>query len=824
MTDHICFTVNGRAVQIEGTRGDQPLLWTIRDQLSLKGTKFGCGHGGCGACTVQIDGQAVPSCEIATKDAAGKDVLTIEGLAARPDEPTIRAWLAEQVPQCGYCQPGMLMAASALLAHHPRPTDADIDHALSHVLCRCGTYQRVRRAIHVAAERNWTSTSFPDAKLMTLSAAASDAIQFNPWVKIARDGTIIVIAGRQEMGQGVTTAIPMMVAEELEISMECVRFEFAPADHAYDNPIIHRQITVGSLSMQTTWEPVRKAGAEVRERLISAAARRWNVERGECHAENGAIVHRPSGRHLDYGALAADAATLPVPTNVSLKDFESFRILGKPTPRLDLPLHVSGRSIFGDDVVLPGLRAAAVQLPPNIGAKIAHVDSTKAKAIPGVRKVVRIIDGVAVVADDRWAALCGRDALVVTWTGGDTKLSSAEIACRFKGAAARDGQVQRNDGNMNDAFANSAQIVEAAYDTPYIAHAPIEPMNCTARVADGICEVWVPTQSPGLAQEAAARAAGLPQDAVKIHSTFLGGGFGRRSIPDIVGQAVAIAKLAGEPIQLLWTRDDDIRHDHYRPASLVRLRGGLNSGGEPIAWFQRIVGPELAHDGVNIPYNIPNLRAEFINEDPGVPTGYWRSVGASQNAFVIESFVDELAVAADIDPLVFRLQLLDKSPRHVAVLKKVASMARWGEPAVAGRARGLALYYAHGGWAAQIAEVSVASGSKILVHQVWCAMDCGFPINPDTVLAQIEGGIAFGLGTALKDEITIENGHAAQHGFRDYPLLTIAEMPKVEVYLMPSCEPPTGAGEAGVPPIAPAVANAVFALTGKRLRSLPLRL
>jgi isoquinoline 1-oxidoreductase beta subunit len=824
MTELLRFTLNGNAVEIEPGLGDQPLLWTLRDRLNLKGTKYGCGHGDCGACTVQIDGHAVPSCEVATKDIAGKTVTTIEGIAARPDEVVIRAWLAEQVPQCGYCQPGMIVAATALLARHPHPSDADIDHALSHVLCRCGTYQRVRTAIHLAAEKNWADARFPDAKLTFLAAAPEDAIQFNPWVKIARDGTVVVIAGRQEMGQGVTTALPMMVAEELEVPMERIAFEFAPADHAYDNPIIHRQITVGSLSMQTTWEPVRKAGAEVRERLISAAALRWNVDRAECRAENGAVLHRPSARRFDYGALAADAAALPVPANAPLKDFDAFRILGKSTARLDLSLHVSGRSVFGDDVMLPGLRAAAVRLPPNLGAKVEHVDSTKAEAVTGVRKIVRLDDGVAVIADDRMAAFRGRDALEIAWTGGDTQLSSAEIRRRFRDAAMREGEIQRNDGDATAALATARTIVQASYETPYLAHAPLEPMNCTARIVDGICEVWIPTQSPGLAQEAAARVAGLPLEAVKIHSTFLGGGFGRRSVPDVAAQAVAIAKLAREPVQLLWTRDDDIRHDHYRPASFVSLRAGLDGTGKPIAWAHRIVGPELAHDGVNIPYDIPNLRGEFVVEDPGIPTGYWRSVGASQNAFVIESFVDELAAVAKADPIAFRLGLLSTSPRHGAVLERVAKMARWGEPAPAGRARGVALYYAHGGWSAQIAEVSVARGNKIVVHRVWCAMDCGFAINPDTVLAQIEGGIAFGLGTALKDEITFEGGHAAQHDFRDYPLLTIAEMPQIEVFLMPSREPPTGAGEGGVPPIAPAVANAVFTLTGKRLRSLPLRL
>ncbi|HWE75695.1 MAG TPA: molybdopterin cofactor-binding domain-containing protein [Stellaceae bacterium] len=817
------FFLNGDETEIDDSRGGEPLLWILRDELGLKGAKFGCGHGGCGACTVTVDGRAVTSCTTLLKDIAGKSVTTIEGLARHPDEPVIRAWLAEQVPQCGYCQPGMVMAASALLARNPHPDDADIDQAMSSVLCRCGSYQRVRDAIHRAANRNWSAAPFPGARLTAETAMPDDAVRFNPWVKIAKDGTIVVTAGRSEMGQGVTTSLPMLVAEELEVPMERVRFEFAPADHAYDNPIIHRQITVGSLSMQTTWEPVRRAGAEVRERLVSAAALRWNVAREECNADSGAVVHRPTGRKLDYGVLAEQAAAFPAPSSLTLKPMEKFSLLGKPTERLDLPGHVSGRSIFGADVVLPALRIATVRLPPHFGAKADHIAGEKALAIPGVRKVIPLADTVAIIADDTWAAIRGREALNVSWTGGDTALSSAEIFRRFETAMARDGAIQRHEGDIRAAFDTAPQTVAARYRTPYLAHAPIEPMNCTVRIAHGLCEVWVPTQSPGLAQEAAAHVSGLPVECVKIHSTFLGGGFGRRSVPDIVAQAVAIAKAAHEPIQLLWMRDDDIRHDHYRPASLVGIQAALDASGAVVAWSQRIVGPELANEGVNIPYDIPNLHTEFVLEDPGVPTGYWRSVGASQNAFAIESFVDELAIAAKADPIAFRLKLLGKSPRHHAVLEQVEAMANRDEPAPSGRARGVALYYAHGGWAAQIAEVSVAA-SKIIVHRVWCAVDCGFAINPDTVRAQIEGGIAFGLGTALKDEITIADGHAVQHGFFDYPLLTIAEMPQIEVFLMPSQEKPTGAGECGVPPIAPAVANAVFAITGKRLRSLPLRL
>jgi isoquinoline 1-oxidoreductase beta subunit len=506
-----------------------------------------------------------------------------------------------------------------------------------------------------------------------------------------------------------------------------------------------------------------------------------------------------------------------------LKQPGEFRLLGKPTARLDIPAHVSGRTVFGTDVVIPDMLAATVLLPPSFGGKAARIDAGRAKAIKGVRSVFKISDGVAVVADDPWSALRGREALDVEWRGSDTGgLSSAAIMQQFRDAARRKGSIERNHGRADHALETAATVIAADYELPYLAHLPIEPMNCTARVADGRCEIWVPTQSPTVAQRAAAKAAGVRVKHVEVHSTFLGGGFGRRGIPDVVTQAVEIAKRFRKPVQLLWTREDDLQHDHYRPASLTVMRGGLDKRGRPVAWFQRVVGPELAHWDIEIPYDIPNLRVECIQKDPGIPTGYWRSVGAAQNAFPIESFIDELAHAAKADPVAFRLRLLGSSPRHRAVLELAADKAGWGRPLRGSRARGVALYYGHGGWAAQVVEVSVAAGGHITVHRVVCAVDCGFVVNPDTVVAQIEGGIAFGLSAALKPAVAIENGRVLQQGFRDSPLLTMPEMPKIEVHIVPSRAEPSGAGEAGVPPIAPAVANAVFAATGIRCRSLPL--
>ena len=822
-SDRFVLSVNGRPHELRGVAREKPLLWVLRDELGLCGAKFGCGHGGCGACMVEVDGTAVTACNHPVKDFIGKNVTTVEAIAAQDQNPIIRAWLAEQVPQCGYCQPGMIVAASALLEQHPKPSDAEIDAAMSPVLCRCGSYPRARRAIHRAAEGDWSDAPFPAETMRSEPpSVTAPAIVFNPWVKIARDGTVVVVIGQAEMGQGVTTSLPMLVAEELEVPLDHVAIELGPADHVYDNPIIHLQITVGSLSIQTNWERMRRAGAEVRERLIAAAAAQWRVAAAECEAKAGRVVHAPSGRSLGYGEVAESAAKLPAPAQPRLKSFDQFTLLGKPTPRRDIPAHIAGRTVFGVDVRIPGALSATMAMPPVFGAQFASMDASAAKAIPGVREIVTISSGVAVVADNFWSAMRAHDVLEVSWRGGLEGVSSTQITQRFRQALAREGAVVQESGDPTRAFKAASTVLEAEYETPYLAHAPIEPINCAARLEDGICEVWIPTQSQSLAQQAAAKAAGLPLAKVRIHSTYLGGGFGRRSVPDVVTQTVEIAKAIGKPVHLLWTRAEDMHHDRYRPASLAALRGGLDKNGNPIAWFHRVAGPELAGEGLRVDYDIPNLRTEHVEDDPGVPTGYWRSVGASQNAFAVEGFMDELAHAAGIDPVAFRLKHLGEAPRLAAVLKLAAEKAGWQEPPQLGCARGVAAYYAHGGWAAQVVEISVAANGVIKVHRVVCAADCGFIVNPDTAKAQIEGAIVFGLTAALKDQITIADGEAQQSGFRDFPLLTVAETPEIDVYLIPSREAPTGAGECGVPPVAPALANAIFAATGKRLRRLPM--
>ena len=818
----ITLNVNGAAATV-AAEPETPLLWVLREQVGLKGTKYGCGVGMCGTCTVHLDGELRRSCVTPVSEAVGKAITTIEGLAANPTHPLLRGWIAAQVPQCGYCQPGMIMTAAALLAGNARPNDTDIDREMSGVLCRCGTYQRVRRAIHLAA----AGAPEPANLSERVSAAPSDASQVlfapNPWVRINSDDTVTVVIDRAEMGQGVVTSLATLIAEELEVELSRVRTEFAPAGPRYANPLIGSQTTGGSTSVRGAWLPLRRAAAAARDALILAASFQWGVPTSECRAERGSVVHEPSRRRLAYSAIAAAAKPLAERHPVKLKDPSQFRLIGKALPRLEVPLHVTGRSVFGCDVTVPGMLMATVARGPVFGAKVRRYEANKALAVPGVKAVVPIDAGVGVVADSVWSALEGRNQLDVSWDlGPNARLSSAEIERRFKQSAARRGRPARNAGDVNAALKGAATIIEAEYFTPYLAHATMEPMNCTAHVRADHCDVWVPTQAQTDAQETASRASGLPAGAVSIHSTFLGGGFGRRLMQDFVEEAVQISKAVEAPVQVFWTRADDMRHDFYRPASYTQIKGALDARGRPVAWVQRIVGPAMALDGVDIPYAIPNLRTERVEDDPGIPTGPWRSVGASQNAFVVESFVDELAGAAGKDPLAFRLELLAGSPRHRRVLELVAEKSGWGTPCPEDRHRGLAVYFSFGSWVAEVAEVSLLATGEVRVHRIVCAVDCGSVVNPDTVVSQMEGAIVYGLTAALKGEVTIRNGGVVQDSFRDYPLLAMAEMPTIDVHIVPSDEPPGGVGEPGLPPIAPAVANAVFAARGRRVRRLPM--
>ena len=674
----------------------------------------------------------------------------------------------------------------------------------------------------------------------------------NAWVRVGTDGIVTLTVDKSEMGQGSQTALAMILAEELEADWSKVRLGPVPENAAGWS---RRMSTGGSTAIRTSWDPLRKAGATARAMLITAAAEAWKVDRTTCRAENGAVVHEPSGRRLPYGKLATRAARLAVPTDAPLKDPKNFRLLGRRVPRLDTPSKVDGSATFGIDVTVPGMLVASIERCPVFGGRIKRHDATKAKALPGVRAVVELegspwtgqggawgvgcAAGVAVVADTYWHAFQGRKALEIEWDEGEaTSLDSDGIRAMLARRAEQPAVEARKDGDAATALAGAARRVEAVYEVPFLHHATMEPMNCTAHVrADG-CDVWAPTQNQTRAQEVTAELAGLPKETVRIHTTFLGGGFGRRLEPDFVSEAVRVSQAVGAPVKVIWTREDDVRHGFYRPASHNRFAAGLDGAGNPIAWSHRVVAPPillkfgplekgldrtLVDGAQNLPYGIPNILVDQVAVDLlPIPRGFWRSVGISHNAFVTECFFDEVAAAAGKDPYQLRRALLADRPRHRRVLDLAADKAAWGTPLPAGRGRGIALAEWEPTVCAQVAEVTVESDGSVRVHRVVCAVDCGPTVNVGQIEAQMEGGIVYGLTAALYGEITIAQGRVKQGNFDDYPMLRLREMPRVAVYIVPSSEKQGGIGEPAVGPIAPAVCNAIFAATGKRIRKLPI--
>jgi isoquinoline 1-oxidoreductase beta subunit len=662
----------------------------------------------------------------------------------------------------------------------------------------------------------------------------------NAWLRIGADDSVLVIVDRSEMGQGVTTSLPMLLAEELEADWTKVKIEFAPADKAYINPLFGMQGTGGSTSVRAAWNPLRKAGATAREMLITAAAQRWGVARTECRAERGGVVHTKSRRRLTYGQLAARAAAVPVPADVPLKDPATWRIAGKPTNRLDALVKVNGRAQFGIDVRVPGMLVALIARSPVFGGKVKSFDATAAKKVDGVRHVVQISNGVAVVGNGYWPAKQGRDALKVEWDDGpNAAVSSASISAQFAERVGQAGAVAKHAGDPEGALASAARTVEAIYEMPFLAHATMEPMNATAHVrADGV-DIWAPTQFQTGAQGLGAQIGGVPPEQVRVHTTFLGGGFGRRFELDFIAEALETSKAVGLPIKVIWSREDDIQHAQYRPANLHRFRAGVDAAGKPVAWTHRVVAPsimarvfpqtvqngldgEAVEGGVEMAYAIPNVHVDYSLTDTGIPVGFWRSVNNSFNAFAVETFIDELAADAKTDPYEYRRALLANAPRHRGVLELAATKAGWGTPLPAGRARGIAVHKSFESFVAEVAEVSVSSAGEVRVHRVVCAVDCGMHVNPQTIESQMQSGVVYGLTAALKGAITIDGGKVQQSNFHDYQMLHMAEMPVVEVHIVPSTADPGGVGEPGTPPIAPAVGNAIFALTGKRIRRLPI--
>ncbi|MBR8315795.1 xanthine dehydrogenase family protein molybdopterin-binding subunit [Burkholderia dolosa] len=684
------------------------------------------------------------------------------------------------------------------------------------------------------------------------AAATASGAGFAPnaFLRITPDGAVTVIAKHVEMGQGAYTGIATIVAEELDADWSSVRVESAPADaKRYANLAFGTmQGTGGSSAMSNSWQQLREAGGKARAMLVSAAAARWNVPAGELTTADGVVTHAKTGRTAAYGTLVADASKLPVPDKVTLKQPADFKLIGRRIPRVDAAPKSDGTAHFTLDTALPGMRVALLQRPPRFGATVKSFDATAAKAVPGVVAVVQVPRGVAVVANGFWAAKQGRDALKVEWDDTHAeKRSSDEIMREYRQLAERPGTSARKDGDADAAIAGAARKVSATYEFPYLAHAPMEPLDAVVRLTPQRCEIWAGDQFQTVDQANAAQVAGLKPEQVQIHTLYAGGSFGRRANAwsDYVVEAVSIAKALGadgKPVKLQWTREDDIQGGFYRPMYFHKLDAGLTADGRLVGWRHRIVGQSIlagtpfekvmvkngidatsVEGAANLPYAVPNVSVELTTTKVGVPVLWWRVVGSSHTAYAVEAFIDEAAHAAGKDPYAFRRDLLAKEPRMRAVLDLAAQKAGWdpAKPLPKGRGRGIAVAEAFKSYVAQVAEVSVDADGNVKVERVVCAVDCGIAINPDIVAAQMEGGIGFGLGAALHSAITLKDGQVEQRNFDGYHVLRMAEMPKVEVHIVPSADAPTGVGEPGVAPIGPAVANAIFAATGKRHYVLP---
>ena len=668
--------------------------------------------------------------------------------------------------------------------------------------------------------------------------AAGTVYTPNAWVHIADDNTITLISARSEMGQGVYTSMPMLIAEELNVDINQIKVSIAPPAAVYVNALLGAQITGGSTSVRDGWEKLRVGGAQVREMLISAAADEWKVDRSKLKAERGMVLG-PKGMKASYGSLAAAAAKLPVPEKVALKDPKDFKIVGKRLRRLDTPAKVNGTAEFGIDVKLPGMVYASLEQCPVIGGKVKSFDAAKAKGMPGVLDVVQINDGVAVVADSYWHAVKARQALSVQWDeGAGTALDHNSVLASTR-AAADSGKVLpivKPAGNVADAMKGAARVIKAEYITPMQAHAPLEPMNFTAHFENGKILLIGPTQFQQGAHGAVAGALGLKPEDVTLKTTFLGGGFGRRLELDFVVQAAQISKAVGKPVKLLWTREDDMTHDYYRPLGLNQLQAGLDAKGMPVALHHKVTSQSITQRAFGLPkdtldpfmaeaavgpYAIANTQHDLVIHDSGMRVGYWRAVSHNMNAFANESFMDELALAAGKDPYQYRMALLKSQPRFARVLKLAADKAGWGKPLPKGRARGIALMEGYDTYMAQVAEVSVKDG-EVKVHRVTVVADLGRMVNPDTVEAQIQSSIVFGMSAGLMQEITLDKGRVQQTNYNNYPVVRMHESPKIDIVLVPSKEKPGGIGEPATALVVPAIANAVAAATGKRVRKLPL--
>src|SRR6266478_5024793 len=673
-------------------------------------------------------------------------------------------------------------------------------------------------------------------------AASSDSFAPNAFIRIGSDSQVVLTMPYVEMGQGTYTSIPMLIAEELDVSLKQVWLEHAPPNEKlYANPLLGVQATGNSNAMRGAWKPLREAGATARIMLVAAATKRWGVDAKSCRTEDGEVIHVPTGRRLKYGEVVADAANMPVPGNVTLKSPGDFKLIGTRAKRLDAPEKVNGTALYGIDARPAGVKIATLAQSPVFGGRVKSVDDTAAKAVKGVRQIVRLDDAVAVVADHMGAAKKGLASLKIEWDYGQhAKLATEEIARKLEQATLGSGAVAQNIGDADKAMASATTKVEASYQVPFLAHATMEPMNCTVHFRKDECEIWIGNQAVARVQAMAAKEAGLSPDKVIIRNHLIGGGFGRRLEADGAVRAVQIAKHVDGPVKVVWTREEDIQHDMYRPYWFDRISAGLDKQGKPVAWKNRFAGssviarwlppafkdgldPDSTEGAIDLVYDLPNFHVEYVRaEPPGIPTAFWRSVGPSHNVFVVESFIDELAAAAKQDAVAYRRALLDKSPRAKAVLDLAAEKAGWGQPLPKGTGRGVSLQFAFGSWLALVAEVEVSKAGTVRVRRVVCAIDCGTVINPDTVQAQIQSGIIFGATAALYGEITLKDGRVEQTNFDTYQMLRMNETPTIEVHVVESTEPPGGMGETGTSAIVPAIANAVFAAAGRRLRKMPV--
>jgi isoquinoline 1-oxidoreductase beta subunit len=853
--------VNGADVEVDDRHARTPLLWVLRDVIGLHGTKFGCGAGFCAACTVLIDGRNTKSCQTATERVIGKHVVTVEG-ASGPVVNAVRdAWLRGNVVQCGYCQPGQTLAAVSLLESDPSPDDAKVDSWMSGNLCRCGTYPRIRSAIHAAAhtlsdrrEPNpLTAPAEPEFRRLSPEEAADPV---HPYIRIHEDGTIIAYSSQIEMGQGIHTGLATIVAEELDADFDSVRVVNAangggPPRDVYGNPDSGGalQITGGSNSTKGFWVRYRLVAAQARARLAAAAALEWNVSVDEIEFDRG-IMRHSGGREATLGELAARAEKLPIPEGVEPKDPADYKLIGaEGRLRVDSAPKILGATRFTIDVSVPGMLTALVLHPPRFGAKVASVDDKAALAEPGVVAVVPIEEGVAVVGETFADAQRALSALVVDWDDSDAeRRSSAELLAEHLRLLETGEQavVARDDGDAEAAIGGAATVVDGTYTLPYLAHATMEPNNAACRMrADGVLEVWASTESPEYTRMSASEAGGVEKEQVEVRVTFAGGSFGLHSSSkrDPTTEAVHVARALDwkYPIKVQSLREEDFKTGRYRAMAVHRVRAAADARGRLTAYHQEIVAEPTSTNlpfvrdvmftgGVDFftttgaadpPYAFENFKLESTNFESGVPTMVWRSVGNSHTEFARESAIDELAVAAGRDAVELRRDLLADNPRTLRALERAAEISGWGTPLPQGRARGITCssFLSH---SAQVTEISVDDRERVHVDRIVFALDCGITINPDLIRAQVEGGLLFGLSAAVWGEVVLgDGGEIVTQNFDRYPILRMRSVPVIEVHLIDSTELPTGVGEVSVPSAAPALANAIAALTGTRIRQLP---